>query len=240
MQAIDETSERQDLAVRSEIKYAIPNVDVGKLRSHLDGNCRRLIHNRPVSVVRSVYFDDAQLSAMHANIDGVTSRRKLRLRWYDSLQPGRLAFLEVKWRENRTTGKHRLRLESGQQLGNIGYQQLGSMLESSVPQTYQHALVRCPEPAVIVEYCREHFAADDGQVRLTLDYNLTWYDQMGRPRLTTEFPVRMENFAVIEGKLRPGQEARLREVLHPFVPRANRCSKYVHGCQLLGHTFSED
>ena len=93
---------------------------------------------------------------------------------------------------------------------------------------------------MIVEYCREHFVTEDKEVRMTLDYNLAWYDQMGRQSVSTEFPVRMEGFAVVEGKLRPGNEARLQDVLHPFVPRANRCSKYVHGCQLLGHTFADD
>ena len=84
---IDAGTTRSDLASRREVKYAIPQMDVGKLRNLLQTNCRRLIHNDRVSVVRSIYFDDARLSACHANLDGLGMRRKLRLRWYDSLKP---------------------------------------------------------------------------------------------------------------------------------------------------------
>ena len=86
---------REDLVSRREVKYAIENVDVGKLRQLLDGNCNRLVHNHPVSRVRSIYFDDAQLSACRANLNGLSARRKFRIRWYDTLQPQNDFFFEI-------------------------------------------------------------------------------------------------------------------------------------------------
>ncbi len=79
---------RSDLASRREVKFTVPGADLGKLRDILDVNCRRLVHNDPISTVRSIYFGDVRLSACQANLAGVGRRQKLRLRWYDSLEPG--------------------------------------------------------------------------------------------------------------------------------------------------------
>ena len=63
LKLIDAGTIRNDLTRRREIKYAFAGMDVVKLRRLLAANCRRLIHNHQVSVVRSIYFDDATLSA---------------------------------------------------------------------------------------------------------------------------------------------------------------------------------
>lgn len=232
---IDQTSERMDLAKRAEIKYALTRVDVDKLRIHLAGNCRQLVHNNRVSVVRSVYFDDATLTACRANLDGISSRRKLRMRWYDTLMPKQDAYVEIKWRENRITGKHRLHVHSQQPLDELSYSQINDRLWQAMPEKYLCQMIVAPDPIMIVQYDREHFSSNDGSLRITLDYNLAFYDQVGRQSFSTEFPCRMDDFAVIEGKVPIGREADLRRLLSPYVPRANRCSKYVHGCRLLGH-----
>ena len=112
---------RSDLASRREVKFTLPGADLGKLRNVLEVNCRRLVHNDPISTVRSIYFDDVRLSACQANLAGVGRRQKLRLRWYDSLKPGRHFFFEIKWRNNRITGKHRLQLQAAEPLTEMSY-----------------------------------------------------------------------------------------------------------------------
>ena len=77
----DDAALRAHLARRVEVKYPFPGGDIGKLRSVLASNCRRVAYNEAVSTVRSVYFDDGLMSACRANLDGVGSRRKVRIRW---------------------------------------------------------------------------------------------------------------------------------------------------------------
>jgi len=172
-------------------------------------------------------------------LDGQRRRRKLRLRWYDSLQPGPDFYLEVKWRDNRVTGKHRLQMRSSEPLSSLSYHGIRQRLEGLVPEPLQRDLLRFSEPILIVQYQREHFATDDG-LRITLDYGITYYDQRGKHRISTAFPRRLEGLIVLEGKTPVGREAELRRWLHPFAPRATRCSKYVHGCSLLGHIRPSD
>jgi VTC domain-containing protein len=225
---------RSDLVSRREVKFALPGADLGKLRSILDANCRRLIHNDRISTVRSIYFDDLRLSACRANLAGVGKRQKLRLRWYDSLAPGKDLFFEIKWRDNRVTGKHRLQLRATQPLVHMAYRQIMDGLLETLPGRHIGQAVRSSEPIAIVEYRREHFASVDGSLRVTLDYDLAFYDQTGRTTVNTSFPHRLPNLIVVEGKTPVGRERELKELLYPLSLRAGRCSKYVHGCRLLG------
>lgn len=225
---------RKDLASRREVKYTVPDADLGKLRSILDANCHRLVHNERVSTVRSIYFDDVRLSACRANLAGLGRRKKLRLRWYDTLKPGKDFFFEIKWRENRITGKHRLQLRAPAPLSEIPYRQIAEGLEQVLPEQHVAEVFRWSEPIAIVEYRREHFESSDGRLRITLDYDLAFYSQSGKTTVNTSFPHHLPSLVVIEGKTPVGCEHELKQLLYPLTLRVGRCSKYVHGCRLLG------
>jgi hypothetical protein len=231
---VDLTKTRADLSRRRELKFVLTCLDLEPLRRLLEGNGQRQIFNGQVSIVRSVYFDDAQRSACRANVDGLSQRSKLRLRWYDSPLPERECYLEIKWRDNRVTGKYRLQLRSRDELGTLPYAALLDRLAAVVPAVYLPTLLRYPEPTVLVEYRREHFVAPERPLRVTLDYGLVYYDQTGKQRISTAFGRRHEGLVVLEGKLPVGCERELRSFLQPFGARIARCSKYVHGCQRLG------
>lgn len=185
-------------------------------------------------MVRSIYFDDVRLSACQANLAGLGQRQKMRLRWYDSLKPGKEFFFEIKWRTNRVTGKHRLQLRAPIPLNEIPYRQIVHGLLRTLPEQHVHQVLHGSEPIAIVEYRREHFASSEGSLRITLDYDLAFYDQTGRAIVNTSFPHRLPDFAVIEGKTPIGRERELKQLLYPLALRVGRCSKYVHGCRLLG------
>lgn len=231
---VDVTSYRVDLARRREVKFVLFHPDVGALGRILEANGKRQVYNREVSCVRSVYFDDPQLSACRANLDGLGRRCKLRLRWYDRPLPGHECFLEIKWRDNRITGKHRLHLRSTAVLGAMPYSAIVSNLAAVLPEKYLPTLLRYSQPTVLVEYQREHFASPDRRLRVTIDYGLVYYDQTGRQRISTSFGRADEGLVVLEGKVPVGCDHELRPFLHPLSGRIVRCSKYVHGCQMLG------
>lgn len=232
---LDHGATRRDLASRTEVKYTLQHADVDQLRRLLQGRCSQQIHKNQVSHVHSVYFDDARLSACYANLNGNGQRRKLRIRWYDQLDAPDWFFFEIKWRNNRVTGKHRFEIQSRKPLHQLSFKQITRELFDICPRELVPDVARYSDPIVIVQYRREHFVSADTELRLTLDYDLTFFDQRGRDRLTTRFGRRMEGLVVMEGKTPVGREAELRRLIHPFTPRAGRCSKYVHGCHALGH-----
>lgn len=230
-----DSKQRSDLAARRELKFTLPRGDLNQLRRVLQSNGCRIQHNHQISTVNSIYFDDPQLSACYANLHGVGERRKLRLRWYDLPKPEHEFFFEIKWRRNRITGKHRLQLQSSTSLAQMTYREIKQGLIDSVPAALVSDCLRSQEPVAIVQYQREHFVSRDGALRVTLDFGLTFYDQLARQKIHAEFPKRMDDFVVIEGKAPIGRERELRSMLFPLALRVGRCSKYVHGCRHLGH-----
>lgn len=237
---LDESEARQDLANRRETKFALVSADIGKVRKVLETNSRRQIHNHEVSTVRSIYFDDVRLSACRANLDGIGQRRKVRLRWYDRPLPGNDSYLEIKWRDNKVTGKHRLRVRCEHSLGELSFAQMRELFLDSIPPRYLPYLLRYSEPIVTVEYKREHFTSRDNRLRATIDYDLTFYNQLGKQQASTRFGHRLTNFMVLEGKTPVGCENELRAMFAPLSLRACRCSKYVYGCRELGLIAGRD
>jgi VTC domain len=231
---VDETETRRDLASRRESKFVIDRSELDIARSILNQNARRVVHGGHVSMVRSIYFDDVRLSACRANLSGLSHRQKLRLRWYDSVSPNRACYLEVKWRTNRVTGKYRLKIDSARNLSELSYGELLDHLYRCIPPRFSPWIARNVEPIVIVEYRREHFVSFDKKLRATLDYDLTFYDQTGKSRISTAFPRKRPDLVVIEGKTAIGDEMALRALFCPMRLKLSRCSKYVHGCKTLG------
>lgn len=234
LELVDVDLHRADLARRRELKFTLSYPDLASLRHLLEGNGTRQVFRQEVSTVRSVYFDDVRLSACQANLDGLGQRRKLRLRWYDSPLPGTECYLEIKWRDNRVTGKHRMHLRSEEMIGYWPYKMLRARLATVIPQQHLPTLFQYSEPVLLIEYQREHFVSLDGRLRVTLDYDIVYFDQTGRQRITTSFGRRHEGLVVLEGKTPVGCEDQLRSLLHPFSGRVAKCSKYTQGCQVFG------
>lgn len=230
----EQTEGRLDLARRSEVKFVIPCGDVARLRQVLQGRCRRVVHQQPVSMVRSVYLDDERLSACRANLDGLGVRRKLRLRWYDSLRPDRELFFEVKWRRGVVTGKHRYRVRSADCLGQMTWRTLLGRLVAALPEEQRVEVYGNCDPVVLVEYRREHYVSADNTIRLTIDDQLAFYQQIGCMGINCGFPKRRDDLVILEGKGPPGTGQRLRELLDPLPLRVSKFSKYVNGCRSLG------
>jgi len=224
---------RPDLAARGEIKYGFRRHDVATLRATLRRVADPIVYADPVSTVRSVYFDDARLSACHANLAGLGVRHKLRLRWYDAPSPVGDCYCEIKWRRNQATGKHRFRIAAGHGLLDAPLRQWPRAFAAAVPAALAGPCLRADQPVVLVEYRREHFALDDA--RLTLDYDLRFYPLMGRRAFARRFAERLGGFALIECKAPLGSGRRAQRALRPLGERAMRFSKYVTGCQRLGY-----
>jgi len=233
LQVSDIGAVRPDLTQRQELKFAPAHRDVGTLRSLLEMNGRRAVYHRPIAVVRSVYFDDPRFSACNANLEGLARRRKLRLRWYDRPLPLNEAYLEIKWRDNRVTGKHRLRIVADEAFWQRPLVEIHARLLAVVPGYFRPVMLQYSEPTVLVEYQREHFVSPDRKLRATLDYGAVYYQQCGLRRISTRFGRRHEGFVIVEGKAPVGEVEALRPFLAPLVRRPIRCSKYVYGCQML-------
>ena len=219
---------------RTEVKFALPRADLGKLETILEVNCRRVSYRNRTSRVVSLYFDDHRLSACRENVDGSSRRAKLRLRWYDEPFPRGDLFLEIKRRRGQATSKERHSLPLATALESVAIRETAMALSRALPEAAAEALLARPEAIVIVEYERSYFEAHFESLRITLDSDLVFYSQVGHLRPSRRFPVHARDVVILEAKTSVASEDRMRELLHPLEPRVTRSSKYVLGCQAIG------
>jgi len=232
--SVEKQSGRGDLSSRMEVKYHGAGRDIEIARRHLEAFSRKIVYNEGVSTVRSIYFDDYRLSSCQDNLAGIGRRHKVRLRWYDRELPESLAFLEIKWRRNKVTGKHRFMVRTPGSLADLPISGIMHRVAPVLPREHAYHLHNYPDPILIVEYKREHFTSLVSNHRITLDYDLCFYLLRGKDRITYRHKQSMDRAFVIEGKCSPVESSELGSLLRPLRMRAVRFSKYVHGCDRLG------
>lgn len=177
-------------------------------------------------LIRSLYFDDYRQSGLQDKIEGVETREKFRIRFYD--MDDSFIRLESKQKHNMMTKKETARLTRSQ-VEQILSGDLWSLYDSDQPllrSFYLKSRTRLLRPAILVDYHREAYVYED--VRITFDYDLHSgnynFDLFDRHAMTV--PVFPSDRVILEVKYDDDLPYTIRQLLKP-VP-AVRCaiSKY--------------
>ena len=123
--------------------------------------------------IRSLYFDNLYDKALREKMDGTNPREKFRIRYYNH-DPYAVIHLEKKSKVGSLGTKYSAHLsyDEAQKIvdGDIDW-----MMDSDQPlikELYCKMLYQGMRPRVIVDYTREPFIYDPGNVRVTLDYDV--------------------------------------------------------------------
>ena len=160
---------------RHELKYLISAAQLEMIKQRI-GRLIPLdshVGERGVYNIRSLYFDDYYDRCMRENEDGTDPREKFRIRIYN--HSTERIMLECKRKERGKTLKtscpltveQTRTLMLGKPLSDIA--SLPPLLKKLTAQM----LTRRLHPVVIVEYDRIPYVCRDGNVRITLDTNVS-------------------------------------------------------------------
>ena len=123
-------------------------------------------------LVRSLYFDTPEDTALREKLDGVSRREKFRLRFYNhdpSLihleKKSKLAGLGCKESADLTAQEAQRIID-----GDILWMQQAQ--QPLIRELYTKMQIRQLRPKTIVDYTREPFVYAPGHVRVTLDYDI--------------------------------------------------------------------
>ncbi len=146
-------------------------------RMEHDPYCRERVNN--CYTVRSIYLDTPRLLFYYERMDSLKIRKKLRIRAYNSLEPGNPDFLEIKRKYNNNVFKERARvpldetpnLTNGATL-NQAYAE-AMFNERTIINKFIYLTKRLNlEPKVLITYEREALVGtDDPDLRVTFDMN---------------------------------------------------------------------
>lgn len=226
---------------RQELKYLINRGDQALLRQrlatvmHPDPHARQGIYK-----IRSLYFDDYWQSAYAEKLMGSTGRRKYRIRIYnDSDEAIRL---ECKRKEERLIHKRSAPLsrEEYDQIEAGDYAFLLRREESLCREFYYQLQSRFWRPRVIVDYEREPFVLEAGDVRVTFDTDVRagsgWGDLFD-PRLPMTYVLEPGKL-VMEVKFTEFLPGLIRQMLPGRAQELASVSKYVLCCEATAHLYA--
>ena len=158
---------------RHEVKHEINYSEMLDIRRRLSAIARRDIHAREGKYhIRSLYFDTPEDTALREKLLGVAKREKYRIRCYD----GDTSFI---------------RLEKKTKIGGMGTKDMAALTPDQVMRIIKgdtdwlideedellrqfYAAIRNErlQAKTVVDYTREPFIYDPGNVRVTLDYDI--------------------------------------------------------------------
>ena len=159
---------------RHELKYMLNPADAAVIKSRLKSVCRFDVNTDENGryKVSSLYFDDYCNSAINDNLTGGLRRKKFRIRVYNNGDS--LIKLEKKSKHNEGGFKESVNISREQ------YEQIlrGEVLESNCSENdvlndfINFQKTRLLKPRVVVEYDREAYVFEPGDVRITFDSNV--------------------------------------------------------------------
>lgn len=154
---------------RKEIKYVVYQHEFTKMRPLLSALMQRDPNGGDFGyVVRSLYFDSVYDQDYYDTVDGRLKKAKIRLRIYGKDSPIKL---ELKQKENSDSLKQSLLVtpEEARCMQQCDYEFLSRRPEPVARTLYMRLLQGAYQPKTLVEYDREAYLYDAGDVRITFD-----------------------------------------------------------------------
>lgn len=158
---------------RHEWKHRISYSDLLVLRSRLAAVMQWDAHAVDGKyMIRSLYFDNLSDKVLREKIDGVNPREKFRIRYYN--EDTSFILLEKKSRVNGLCSKEQAELsfEEVQSITHGNIHELAGSEKSLIRELYMKMNLQGLRPKTVVDYIREPFVYEAGNVRVTLDYNI--------------------------------------------------------------------
>lgn len=161
----------QSLKYRNEFKYYISPHQRFLITQKLKGIIALDQHasDRGEYHIRSLYFDDAANTALHEKLGGISQRAKYRIRIYNKCDSVIHFEKKIKFRDYIAKVKEPITraMYDELMLGNYEVLKIGNKpLLLEIYEQMKHNFLR---PVVIVDYVREPYVYQYGNVRITFD-----------------------------------------------------------------------
>ncbi len=195
--------------------------------------CFREIFQR--RTVNNCYFDDSSMSFYHQNVAGDDKRDKYRLRWYgDDFAQIQNPVLEIKKKHGLVGDKISFPLKDFKlDLTQTSSRDLLLKIKEATTKTGFQELSQAMQllnPAVYNSYERRYFLSHCERYRITIDYNMFFYDVQTIPYEITKAALPE---VILELKYATKDDKDSRQISQGLTARLSKHSKYVRGVDLI-------
>lgn len=229
--------------LRHELKYMISYTEYYSLASSVGAVMPCDENSRDGGYfIRSLYFDDIYNSAYNEKQAGVFRRRKWRIRTYN-LTDDVIKF-EIKDKYDNCISKMSagITAEQCRQIMSGNYDFMLSSDKQALRAGFIDARLKQLHPRVIVDYYREAYVCEEGNVRVTFDSDLRAgvgsLDIFDRGLLT--MPAMQEGTMILEVKYDDFLPQTVRKLLAPLDRRQLSLSKFSMCCDIQNTYYRKE
>ena len=217
--------EYQNKPMRYERKYVIKKNEKFRITNLIKNSDLLLKSVFYPRIVNSIYFDTESLELYKQNINGLSKRKKYRVRWYSDKD---FSNLEIKIKTGHLGYKEIYPLGSILKNGEISFKKLDRSISNLEKDKKSKLISKMLKPILFVSYKRSYFLSKIIDCRLTLDEDIKYYKITNKhidikPRKTLN--------SIIELKYPSNLDIFELNYFSKFLFRYSKHSKYVRGIQ---------
>lgn len=182
--------------------------------------------------INNIYFDTPSYHFYKDNVIGIAQRKKIRIRWYGSLEGQVISpKLEYKIKAGLVGTKWTFDLIDFPLNHPITKDSLFKIFNASdLPDAIMEDL-NSVAPTLLNTYQRNYFLSADKKYRLTFDQGLSFYPIAPTNKQLPK-PVEQKNRYVLELKYAKTEDTHANKIASLFPYRLDKSSKYVSGIEL--------
>ncbi|RAP34053.1 hypothetical protein DID75_00315 [Candidatus Marinamargulisbacteria bacterium SCGC AG-410-N11] len=214
---------------RYERKIPIINYDKKQLEFLIRRNFYSFVPHYPDRYIYNIYYDSNNFQYFHENQEGLSNRKKIRLRWYNNNQKIHNSKLEIKSKKGMVGSKQVFHLPdfnmliSSKNLVNTNRK----LLEADSLPNWVKEMSMFLQPTLFNSYKRQYYISKDKLFRITLDTQLTFQDPLEKYNVSKL--LLPSNLMVLEIKYLAENDQKASEIMNSFPFRVDKFSKYVFG-----------
>ena len=177
----------------------------------------------PKRRVNSIYFDSSNYSSIRQNLDGVSNKKKIRVRWYGEGNKLIKPLLEVKSKKGSETKKESYKINELNDLKFPNFKNL-EIIKNVINNKIKTKKIIYP--VLTTHYDRQYFISSNGKIRATVDYNLKSIFLKNQSQLEIK-----KNFSfacILEFKYATKSDKYVRQNLKEITLRLSKNSKFVN------------
>lgn len=217
---------------RYERKFLLEGLPIWQAAAIIKLHPKMFSEPYPPRYVNNLYLDSPDMENYYDNVNGAAQRRKVRLRWYGTpFGQVHHPVLEIKVKNGLAGTKHAYPLAPfclDQSFSSRYFRSI--LMISSLPENVYRDLCRF-EIVLLNRYYRYYYASRDGNFRVTLDSQMSFYRV--NSTIGNSFLHRQINHhnLVVELKYDIDQDLNANRVASFFPFRVTKNSKYVEGIE---------
>lgn len=216
---------------RYELKFITHDINYSLIKKYL--NLSKLVFKKEHQnrFINNIYFDSLDFDSLKSNIYGISSRLKLRYRWYGDLKNSNSGALELKFKRNVFGWKKRFTISNLIMNEKIDWKSIISTIKKFLPLSTKILLENYRVPILINRYEREYYISIDRKIRATIDKKQIVFDQRNFRYPNLRKKTYFQPHIVIEFKYDRNCSKNIQNSLSDFPIRIGRNSKYVNSAR---------